>query len=364
MLSAFKNFVITFLIAALVFGVVAYFATGFLENTMDAILRPDKTAETLPVSPIGTEPPVTTTPDLPNPPTNVPNGKSFTMLIAITDYQPELFHDYVPTTDYLTTILGSDLAYTQFLKQYRHTTASSLVLLRADKERQEFVITPISSIIKVQTPAGEMCLGDTFGYYSAEDDPTGMAYILSSIKALTGLGVDYYLRINVTELDEVIHELGAVTCELPCSVYSIGDVYSTVKPADDIVAPVVPAGKFTMASDTVMPLYLLSEQSEQGVKDKRSLLYAVSAACFKQIADMPEAQITNMLSLLLTSGYIQTNLTTDILASEMDLIKMYCEYTIKNVTYPVACPATVAGQPLTFVTPNITKAVSLFDVYR
>ena len=37
MLSAFKNFFITFLIAALVFGAAAYFATRFLTDTISGI---------------------------------------------------------------------------------------------------------------------------------------------------------------------------------------------------------------------------------------------------------------------------------------------------------------------------------------
>ena len=66
MLSAFKNFFVTFLISALVFGAAAYFATQFLTETisgifdaesseLDHILNPGTdTAVTPPV----TEPPI------------------------------------------------------------------------------------------------------------------------------------------------------------------------------------------------------------------------------------------------------------------------------------------------------------------
>jgi len=37
MLSAFKNFFVTFLIAAIVFGAVGYFATRFLTDTITGI---------------------------------------------------------------------------------------------------------------------------------------------------------------------------------------------------------------------------------------------------------------------------------------------------------------------------------------
>ena len=42
MLSAFKNFGVTFLIAAIIFGVIAYFAVGFVLNTVDSIMESEQ----------------------------------------------------------------------------------------------------------------------------------------------------------------------------------------------------------------------------------------------------------------------------------------------------------------------------------
>ncbi len=364
MLSAFKNFTITFLIAALIFGVGAYFATGFLEDTMDSILRPGQAAETLPLDPTVTDPPDTKDPDAPDPPMNVPTGSSFTMLIAITDYQPDLYDDYIPTEGYLQSVLYSDLAYSQFLKQYRHATASSMILLRADKEHQTFSITPLSSLIKLTTPAGDMRFGDTYGYFSAQDDPTGMKYIVSSVKALTGLDVNYYIKINVTELDDVMYQLGTVSVELPCSVYALEDGYSTLSPEENETVPLIKAGKFTAASDTVLPLYLLPEYSEQEVKNKMAILYTLSNAYFKEISDMTAKRINDLFSKLLSKKLIVTNMTAQDLDSEIDLIKMYSEYTVKEIEYPITCGTVPAGKTLDFTTPNIRKAVSEFDIFR
>ena len=38
MLSALKNFGVTFLISALLFGIIAYFATGLVTNTVGQML--------------------------------------------------------------------------------------------------------------------------------------------------------------------------------------------------------------------------------------------------------------------------------------------------------------------------------------
>ena len=100
MLSAFKNFFITFLVAALVFGVAAYFATRFLTDTitgifeeesdvLDSILNPTETAS--PPETSGTEDP----PPVEDDPLDI-EGDSFNMVLIVTDYQPDVFSDYLP----------------------------------------------------------------------------------------------------------------------------------------------------------------------------------------------------------------------------------------------------------------------------
>ena len=106
MLSAFKNFLVTLLIAAALFGVIAYFATQFVTATvsdimddedaaLESIMTQDKDPETdssgaaLPSEGEGPE-------------TNSAiTGDSFSFVVVTSGYRPELFDDYTPTVDSL-----------------------------------------------------------------------------------------------------------------------------------------------------------------------------------------------------------------------------------------------------------------------
>ena len=98
-MSALKNFVITFLISALIFGSVAYFATQFLTDTITGIFDAEKNELDSILYPAN--PADTTSPDN-HPPQNgddpsterVIEGDSFNMLFIVTDYQPDIFTDY------------------------------------------------------------------------------------------------------------------------------------------------------------------------------------------------------------------------------------------------------------------------------
>ncbi|MBQ8332450.1 MAG: hypothetical protein IJX93_01595, partial [Clostridia bacterium] len=100
MLSALKNFGVTFLISAALFGIIAYFATGFVTSTVSSILDEEDSQldDIIQNDPNGGE----TGNDSAGVPGNeeeVPEGESFNFLIITTDYRPDLYNDYQPTLD-------------------------------------------------------------------------------------------------------------------------------------------------------------------------------------------------------------------------------------------------------------------------
>ena len=101
MLSAFKNFGVTFLIAAVVFGVIAYFATGFVTNTVTDILDNEKSKlNEIMQDPDAEEvPQETTDPDINPLDEQLPEGKSFNFLVLTTNDRCDLYDDYEPTLE-------------------------------------------------------------------------------------------------------------------------------------------------------------------------------------------------------------------------------------------------------------------------
>ena len=151
MLSALKNFAVTFVIAAVVFGTIGYFATRFVTATVSDILDNEMTeldnilsGETETESTTGE----TTESDANNPSPGtedpLPDGKSFSFLVVTSGYRPELFGDYLPTAADLDTLRSKVANYVTasdsfgvLSKNYRERQATSITLVRADRERRD-----------------------------------------------------------------------------------------------------------------------------------------------------------------------------------------------------------------------------------
>ncbi len=220
MLSALKNFGVTFLISAALFGIIAYFATGFVTSTVSGIL--DKEEEELDNiiqnDPEGEE----TSPDsavIPGSEEEIPEGESFNFLVITTDYRPDLYNDYKPT---LETMRNHNWYSTppedtmgSLSTDYRDNRASSIVLVRVDKERRQFIYTYFAPETQVYTTSGYHTLSDVYELYGKEA-------VAEHIHAMTGLRVKYTALINGYNFDELIGVLGTVTAGLKKDIYRDG----------------------------------------------------------------------------------------------------------------------------------------------
>jgi len=378
MLSAFKNFLLTFVIASVIFGVIAYFATTFLKDTMNDILDHSPNAgldDILHQNPSAPPPADTETsaPPVVNPPTVTLDGESFNLLFVISDYQPEVYSDYAPNNAYLESVIsGYDPGTDQFLKEYRSVTASTMILLRGDKELGEFVVTPVSSILQVETPADTKLLGETYGYYGETEDPSGVSFISGKLGYLTGLSVDSYISVNVTELADVLLSIGPVVVDIPSSVYYDGERYFTVLPTgmvgEDGSLPEGTTLVFSPGNQVVTPenaaaLFLLSERYEDDVFNKQTILYRLLTAYMTELASLPETGIVDLFNNIMTASLLKTNLTGERVAKQADLIKMFSDFTVKQLNYPVKMAGT-PGAALTYTVADHAAALSAFKAYR
>ncbi len=219
-MSALKNFGITFLISALIFGICAYFLVGFLTTTVDGILNGEnEELEHL----ITEEPPQTAE----NPDKRiVPDveGSSFTVLFGVTDERPEIYKYYPDTSESINAIdTKGDTMGT--LSKYTNVKVKSIVLARFCKETGECTLISIPSITRVYTQmgGGSTLLEDVNSFYDKE-------YFVSKVFALTGIKPDYSVIVNVTELTEVLNAIGTFTVYLPEDIYSDGKNYVTAPP--------------------------------------------------------------------------------------------------------------------------------------
>lgn len=240
MLSAFKNFLVTFLVAALIFGTVGFFTSRYVSGIVSGILDGDQDE----LDQIISATPEDTTSggnDAPSVDLNqkVPEGSSFTLLFIGTDYRPDVYNNYFHSyadIDELTGGLKDAESTVGILKTpVRRINATWLVLLRADKENREYVISYISPETCVSTPAGDAALGDVYGRYGSE-------LLCEYVETMTQLRIDHSFIVDGINGSDFISSMGSVNIEVKHDIYSAGAYHvssatSVVTEEESTVAP-------------------------------------------------------------------------------------------------------------------------------
>ncbi len=240
MLSATKNFVLTFLIALVIFGLIAYMLVGLVLNNLLGVgasetEMPEDTAET-------------PTDDGPG---NIgiqfgDSGESFNILLIGTDYRPSEFVDYDPEMlEKLYGIVkeevkpiappadvkpnpGSVVSDEKFWSpdgivaddgslifgggfytiDYRIIETDALVLLRADKERGQFTFTVFPTDAYVDMNGRYIKLSEVYGRY-------GLETLMDKIYALTGISIDHHAVVSMSDFPRLVDTLGGITYNVP-----------------------------------------------------------------------------------------------------------------------------------------------------
>lgn len=369
MLSALKNFAITFLISALVFGGVAYFVTQFLTETITGIFDAESSELDGILTPTTSDTPAHT--DTPDPAVDpddtdaaVLAGESFNMLFIVTDHQPELFDNYYPDGDTLdlwetdptkpaTGLLGAD---------YRHTRAISVLLLRVDKERQEFTYTVFPAITRVSTSSGEHTLSDLYHLY-------GRDYIIDTVSAMTGLSVDHHFLINVTEMYELINRMGGFSLYMTTDLYYNGIVATSEKPsdADAITLPLLyQIGQNSIDGSGMHALMVWEDYSSAEALTRRNeLLVNILIQILDKLTGMPQAEFTSYYDRICEDALADTTFTPKNLVAQMELLRaMHSEeFVIKTLDYPGRYVAATETSDAYFAA-DLDRGVALFKNYR
>ncbi len=225
MLSGFKNFLITFLVAALLFGLVGFFATKYVSGVVTDILdgEKDKLDDIL-SSPDQTEE-IKKEPEK-DPDLKVPDGNSFTMVFVATNFYPDKYDNYygygTKVDDVIKKANKEKDSLGALSTKFRYLNATCIVLVRADKENREYVACYISPETKVTSPSGDVTLGEAYGRY-------GMNTLCDYITVMTGLEIDYRFLIDGHRFDEFIALMDPVKFDLEGPIYSMGKYHVSFK---------------------------------------------------------------------------------------------------------------------------------------
>lgn len=313
MLSAIKNFGVTFLISALIFGCIAYFATGFVTSTMNSIMSDEEdelndimqNEDTLTL--VGDNDPQVgqTSND-----TSIA-GDSFNFLVITTDYRPDLYDNYTPTLEHMyeTDWYSVSAADTRgcLSGDYRTARASAIVLVRVDKEAGEYTYTYFSPETEVYTTTGYHTLAEVYGFY-------GKQTLAEHIHVMTGIKIKYTLLLNAYNIDEFVELCGSPTITISKDIYIDQAMNHTMQfeTTNEVVSEngevqvehipntlVIPAGEVELTAESFDILNSVRENSASDVAAREAWTIDIVKSYLKAVSGREDLKTT--LAQLITN---------------------------------------------------------------
>lgn len=400
-MASFRNFLITFLVSVLLFGLIGYFTTVFVSGVVQGLI--DSGGNTQEQGQGGSDP---SDPNSGRDNEYEPEGDSFSFLIVLTDYDPVKHTDYIPTDREAKNIANNPGENSDelglLLKKSRHVHATAIILVKADKEAREYLTCYISPETRVYTRSGAMSLGNVYGNY-------GVNVLKEHVKALTGLGVDYHFVIDSYKMSDVLGSLGRYSIETDTDIYSYGDYYMAsynftaeekknafdpdpVNPDDqpeteesaeyteELVTPpelgrALFAGMHELDRDTLTVLSELKECCLEDIELKGGYVLPAIEFYLKKIADMSESGVSSFISTLTGSvpyasdspldekPALATDFTADDVKTVYGMIDALKHFNVNKIIYPGNYVSTHDAQ-IGYYVPTLRTAVEDFLKYR
>ncbi len=348
MLSGLRNFALTFLISAVIFGLLAWAIVGFVVDMLQETIptgdnKPvtDGVSDTTDTTPNDTTPGVDTgdtsdTQDTTDEPLEEVIGDTFTMLLVGTDYQPEIFDDY----DYEEKWEGEGFPD----KRNRKWGADMIILLRVDKEDRQFIFCPIPRNTRVLVNGSHMQLGDVIS-------ERGIDFLCGMVSSLTGLNIDYYTRIDVGSIATAIDLIGTVEYNIPEDM-----LYSD--PAQDLEID-LKAGPTELDGAAAAQL-LRYVGYENGATERMNVTVELCKAILAKFTSVEYLDKADELYEAL-KDHVETTFTLDDLLNNLELIFAYSKFETTTESYP---GYNKVYDGITYFEPSLKNALKKFEAYK
>ena len=336
MLSAFRNFAITFLVAALIFGVIAYFVvvnitdavsdddnvyTDNIETTSADSLNPDGTSD----NPTGD-----------GPASSEVVGTSFNFLVIGNDYQPDKLKDY--------TFDANNLDEFGFPQSKRIASADFIMLVRVDKEEGKFVVCPIPYNTRVLDNGIYKTLGSLYGEH-------GVEYLVEKAAFLYGLPIDYYVSVSISNFEKLVDSVGGINYYIPTDME-----YTDTKQGLHIS---LKKGSRMLNGKSAANMLRFKDYPEGTAKRMELAVEFFKTVVRKYLADTYYTEAEGLFNKL--ASYAKTNFTSEDLAKNVDLIFASKNFEQVSLTYPGSA---LVYDGVEYFEPNTSKAWMLFEEYK
>ncbi|MBE6586970.1 MAG: hypothetical protein E7647_00985 [Ruminococcaceae bacterium] len=376
-----RNFGIVFAVSFVILGIIALFACGYVADTvagiftddgddLDAILTPSETTG------IGNE-------GEDDRLTRKLNGESFTWLMIVSDYRPNVFDNYYPQSEKDVDKIKEDFGILD--DEYKLIEATNIVIVRADVKTREYVIMTVPTATKVDTPSGKISLGEVYALGGAET-------LSAEIGSMTGLTVDYYSVIHATELQSVANAVGSIQCNIPVDIAFDGKNYvtapeevttdkddkkeTTAKKDNDkdkdkdkdetteaettYVVELDRASSVNLAKK--LTAALLFYDDADGIDDEMLILQSFANGLMVNLSEKSDGDLTSAFTSI-NKKLVKTNITKEDVLAHTEVIRGYSWFKIQTLTYPGKYITGRQGRE-GYYNPDIDAAISFFADYR
>ena len=188
---------------------------------------------------------------------------------------------------------------------FRSVNATAIVLVRADREKRQYVYTYFTPEMLVYTPGGYRSLSWIYSNYGTEQ-------LAEYVNAMTGLRIDYTFTVEGFRMDELVKILGSVNVNLPRDLYDNGseitmDFESLVQRIGDDGYPwtehvpnqwLIGAGDCTVTEDNLYILNVAAEHTEADRDAKMTYTIAVVREYLRALLSAGQDQAEILLRAL------------------------------------------------------------------
>lgn len=368
--STIKNYVISFFIALVTFGLVAFFVVALVVNSIGGSFVFD---------PLGdAEAPETEVGPSQNQDVNTLEGESLYVLAVITDFRPSFYGDY----DYkhISSMLGT-FGPTSIPSDVRPSPDSVMnlpsrpvpgsvdetseelniigglvtndlrtihnditVMIRMDKERKQFTFTYFPRYAVVSYNNRQHYLRDIYHQY-------GVDALKNAVYSITGIRVDRHLLVHAKDVDELIDALGGLDFAIPEKIK-----YNDPEVGIDLD---LDAGMNTLDGDTAAQILLYDGyERNNDASLERNGMSLIRALIAKLTQPSGYSSAGKMFSKMLP--YCDTDMTLEDITANKDLWYAYATFSKKQLDVPGRW--VTVGESISFEIS--TTAKMFFEEYR
>ncbi len=367
----------------IILGIIAIFACGYVADTVSGIFD-DKgdnleqvltPADTTGIGDEGEDDRLT----------RKLNGESFTWLMVVSDYRPDVIDNYYPQNASAVDKLKEDFGILD--DEYELIEATNIVIIRADVKTREYIVMTVPTATRVDTPTGDCSIGEFYALNGAEN-------LSKKVASMTGLTIDYYSVIHSTDLASVANTIGSIECNIPVEIGFDGKNYITMpkeettdnddkkdttakkdkdkdkdkdKNKDETTEAVttyvseLDASASVKLAKKLMPALLYMDETD-GIDDEMLILQSFANGLMVNLSDKSDGDLTSIFTSL-NKKLVSTNITKDDVLAHTEVIRGYSWFKIQTLTYPGKFIAGRQGRE-GYYNPDIDAAISFFSDYR